>query len=358
MSEMLSPEEILARRLDQVLPPDKASVPPQTPDPLVNTAARIAVLSIPEPLDMALARMENTMLAAFDQQYRVQRQPKQSRRWVSQASRWAAAASLILALLMAGIVPASAGSLPGEPLYSVKRLTERVELALAANGAAIVRLRLAHAERRALEALALLERDQFDAALLDEARAELKSVEQAVSPELGTSLTFQWQHGEVTDLIQFVVERAEEPADSVVAPADSLVQTDTMTPTYTASPTPTVTATPTHTYTASPSPTDIRMPAHTSHPTRMPDTATYCPGNSCNSAGVPGGQIDPNNPPGQSGGRNNNPPDPPGQGVPGGGQGGNSGQGNSGNSGGGAPAEPPPSNSGGNSGNRGGGSGK
>ena len=317
MSEMLSPEEILARRLDQVLPPDKASIPPQTPDPLVNTAARMAALHIPEPSDIALTRMESAMLAAFDKQYRVQQQPRQPRRWVSQVSRWAVAASFILVLLIAGIVPASAGSLPGEPLYSVKRLTERVELALAPDSNAAVRLRLEHAERRALEALALLERDQFDPALLDEARSELRHAEQTASPELGASLTFQWQQGEVAELIEFVAERAD---DSAVIPTESPDATGTVTPS----------------------------------PTQALDVATDCPGNSCNSAGVPGGQIDPENPPGQSGGRDDDPPDPPGQGDPGGGQGGDSGQGNSG---GGAPAEPPPSNSGGNAGNSGGGGG-
>lgn len=309
MSEMLSPEEILARRLDQVLPPDNARIPPQTPDPLVNTAARMAALRIPEPSDIALARIETTVLNAFDKQYRVQR--RQSRRWVSQAGRWAVAASFILVLLVAGIVPASAGSLPGEPLYGVKRLTERVELALASSPDTVAHLRLEYAERRALEALALLERDQFDAALLDEARTELRNAEQAASPELATSLTFQWQQWEVAELIQFIAERVEEPDDAAVIPTESPIATDTATP----------------------------SPTRTPRPTQASDAATDCPGNSCNSAGVPGGQIDPENPPGQSGGRDDNPPTPPGQGDPGGG---------------GAPAEPPPSNSGGNSGNSGG----
>jgi hypothetical protein len=246
--------------------------------------------------------METRMLGAFDRQYRIQ-QRRQARRWTSQVGRWAVAASFILVLLIAGLVPASAGSLPGEPLYTVKRLAERVELALASEPDATARLRLEHAERRALEALALLERDQFDASLLDEARTELRYAEQAASPELGASLSFQWQKWEVGELIQFVTDRGVANSN------------------------------PTLTHTPSPTPIGTLPPSPTLRPTQIPQVATDCPGNSCNSAGVPGGQIDPENPPGQSGGRDDNPPIPPGQGDPGGGQDNNSGQGNSGNGG-------------------------
>lgn len=379
MSEM-TPEEILARRLDQVLPPDTTRIPPQTPDPLVNMAARLAAMSVPEPSDLALIRMENVVLAAFDKQHRVQQQPKQTRRWVSHVSRWAVAASFVLVLLIVGLVPASAGSLPGDPLYGVMRLTESVELALASDSNTAVRLRLVYAERRALEALALFERDQFDAALLDEARAELSNAEQAASPEVRTSLIFQWQQQELSELITFVEQQVQEPDEPVVVATDSATPTDTSTATDTSMPsaTPTQTDDPTATDTSTPSATPSATPtqsvtprpsrtprptstiapsltvtprpSRTLQPTQIPNVATDCPGNSCNSAGVPGGQIDPQNPPGQSGGRDDNPPDPPGQGNPGGGQGGGGGQGNSGNSGGGAPAQPPPSDSGGNSG--------
>ena len=373
MSEM-TPEEILARRLDQVLPPDTTRIPPQTPDPLVNMAARIAAMSVPEPSDLALIRMENVVLAAFDKQHRVQQQPKQTRRWVSHVSRWAVAASFVLVLLIVGLVPASAGSLPGDPLYGVMRLTESVELALASDSNTAVRLRLVYAERRALEALALFERDQFDAALLDEARAELSNAEQAASPEVRTSLIFQWQQQELSELITFVEQQVQEPDEPVVLTTDSATPTDTSMPSATPSATPTSTDTPAATDTSTPSATPTQSvtprpsrtprptstiapsltvtprPSRTLQPTQIPNVATDCPGNSCNSAGVPGGQIDPQNPPGQSGGRDDNPPDPPGQGNPGGGQGGGGGQGNSGNSGGGAPAQPPPSDSGGNSG--------
>jgi hypothetical protein len=338
MSENRTPEEILARRLDLVLPPDKTSLPPQTPDPLVNAAAYIAKLRTPVLSDIALAHIENKMLAAFDKQYRVQKR-RQSRRWVSHMSRWAVAASFILVLLIAGTVPASAGSLPGEPLYGVKRFVERVELALSATPDEAARLQLEHAERRVHEALSLLERDQFNMTPLEEALADLKNAQQAASPELEASPTFQWQQRTVRKLIQIVMMEAQNSNDSEIPPGASPNPTETPQPSATATNTA---AGATATYTSRP--TRIPTTVATDIPGDEVDEATDCPGSSCNSAGVPGGQIDPENPPGQSGGRDDNPPDPPGQGN-------NQGQGNSGN-GGGAPAEPPPqANSGGNSGN-------
>ena len=343
MTETRTPEEILAHRLDFALPPDKTTIPPQTPDALVSAAAHIAKIHTPQLSDIALAQIENKMLAAFDKQYRVQRR-HQSRRWVSHVSRWAVAASFILVLLVAGLVPASAGSLPGEPLYGVKRFVERVELALAPTPDTAARLRLEHATRRVNEALALLERDQFNFTPLEEALAELKKAQQGASSELEASLTFQWQQRTVRKLIQIAMMEAQNSGNSEILPVASPNPTDTPQPSATATRTPRPTLTPTNVL------------------GDEDDEATDCPGNSCNSAGVPGGQIDPENPPGQSGGRDDSPPTPPGQGDPGGGHGNNQGQGDpgggqgnnqgQGNSGSGGSAwEPPPPNSGENSNN-------
>src|SRR5215213_7100517 len=86
MSENRTSEETLALRRDLVLPPDKTSLPPQTPDPLVNTAAHIAKIRTPELSGIALAQIENKMLAAFDKQYHVQKR-RQARRWVAYMTR-------------------------------------------------------------------------------------------------------------------------------------------------------------------------------------------------------------------------------------------------------------------------------
>jgi hypothetical protein len=342
MSENRSPEEILARRLDQVLPPDRTNIPGQTPDPLVNMAARMAALWTSEPSEIAVNRMEARMLAAFDRIYRAQPQ-RQPRQWVGQMSRWAAAASLVLVLLMVGATSASAGSLPGEPLYPVKLLIEGLELTFAASPDVSANLKLHHAELRAQEALTLLDRGQYDETLIQTALRDLRDAEQEASNNLASSLTFQWQQQRVTELIGFTVETAREraidpepPAAVVTSIPTNMATSSPAAPTQTATRTPRPSRTPRATATLEGTPTPSSQPtgpflrSHTPLPTAA---NTPCPGNSCNSAGVPGGQINPQTPPGQSGGHNENPPDPPGQGNPGGGQENNPGQGN-GNSGG------------------------
>ena len=407
---MRSAEEILARRLDQVLPPDTTSLPPLTPDPLVNTAARFARIGIGEPSDVALARMEAVVMAAFDRQYRLQR--RQPRHWAAQVAKWAVAACLVFALLVAGAVPASAGSLPGEPLYWVKLAAERVELTLATTPESAAFVHLTHAERRATEVLGLLDRSQYDETLLNAALTEVQTAAQLAPAEMASSRTYQWQYQQVSALVQYAAVQAEESGFDIspnfdrlptleppviVVPCDETpVVCTTATPTSTPSATATMTATASHTpsatstttstptatatmtatasYTPSasattPDSTASRAPSSTTTPRRTatrtpvtqatltpwpseePEAAIACPGNSCDSAGVPGGQIDPDAPPGQSGGRDDNPPDPPGQGDPGGGQDNSPGQGISENNSGGSSQGQPPSDSGGNSGN-------
>src|SRR5712692_2061307 len=74
-------------------------------------------------------------------------------RWVARpAFRLALAVGLSGALLGAGIVAASAQSLPGDPLYQVKRGMERVQLSLTLDPAANARLRMQLATRRVSEA--------------------------------------------------------------------------------------------------------------------------------------------------------------------------------------------------------------
>jgi hypothetical protein len=118
MTEQYSPADILAQRLDMVLPPGKSSIPPATPDVLVNTAAMLAQVLVPALPARLSNRIEARTLRAFDAQYRFRgrfRRPET-------VLRWALVASLTLVLLLAGMTPAVAASLPGEPLYSVKQL--------------------------------------------------------------------------------------------------------------------------------------------------------------------------------------------------------------------------------------------
>ncbi|MFN8560557.1 MAG: hypothetical protein U0703_02740 [Anaerolineae bacterium] len=134
MSEQHPGYETLARRLDLALPPGARVIPPATQDPLVNTAAQIARLPELALSAEAYRRIEARMLAAFDAQ-----QPRllpRSQRRTAGILRWALVASLLLVVLWTGLTPTVAGSLPGEPLYSVKLFYERIEFAAATTPAA------------------------------------------------------------------------------------------------------------------------------------------------------------------------------------------------------------------------------
>jgi hypothetical protein len=65
--------------------------------------------------------------------------------------RPALAAAAILVLVLAGATNASASSLPGDPLYAVKRASENVELALTFDDVARMRLLSTFADRRLAE---------------------------------------------------------------------------------------------------------------------------------------------------------------------------------------------------------------
>ena len=68
--------------------------------------------------------------------------------------RWAATATVALLIVMVGgtgVVTASSGSLPDQPLYPVKRVVERTHMALTVNDQAKARLHATFAERRMME---------------------------------------------------------------------------------------------------------------------------------------------------------------------------------------------------------------
>jgi hypothetical protein len=88
---------------------------------------------------------------------------------------------LALALVAATAVVASADSLPGQPLYGVKRAVEETRLAITPAGRARAALRVAIADERAGELRRLLdERRQMDPAWIQEAlSAQARAVDEA-----------------------------------------------------------------------------------------------------------------------------------------------------------------------------------
>ncbi len=206
MSEQHSTPDVLARRLDQALPSGKNFTPPTTPDPLVNTATEIAKLSVPSLTSAASSRIEARMLAAFDQQHQPRVMPR-VRRTSGIVTRWAIAACAALVLLFAGLTPSVSAAVPGEPLYTVKQFYERVELATAFSPSAQVSVYLQHANRRAEEALTLLERNQFDPALTNAALTDITEASKSASI-IQKSPRLRGKLYQADLLLQFVLQNA------------------------------------------------------------------------------------------------------------------------------------------------------
>ena len=186
MTDLRPEDERLASRLDQALPPGVSRAPRQTSDPLVNTALLLARLQVPPLSAEADARIQQRVLAAM-------RTPKARSPWrPATYVRWLAAACLIVVALTVGILPIAASSLPGEPLYSVKRGFEQIELLLATTSESQARVNLTQAERRLEEQVQLVERGQFDPSLVTSAALSMQASSEAArasgDPNLVTSL--------------------------------------------------------------------------------------------------------------------------------------------------------------------------
>jgi hypothetical protein len=279
MSEQRYDPEVLARRLDQALPAHKQFLPPVTPDPLVNAAAEIARLSVPTLSSEATARIEAQMLAAFAEQDHPRRASRSSAARSPRGTRslfqFALVASLVLVVLWMGLTPAIAASLPGEPLYRVKQLYETVELSAATTPAAKANVYVQHADRRAQEALALLERHQFDPAVGTSALSNIAEEEKSAE-DVRASARLRGQVAQVDTTLSFVLQNAQESGltspenvaplaqqvDQIEgselllalprSPEPSAASTDTPVPTVTLTPTPS--PSPTDAWTATPSP--------------------------------------------------------------------------------------------------------
>lgn len=178
------------------------SASPAAPTPEFRAAARARL--------MARARASNTA------------QPAGLRRWLSwpaPAPRWASsAAATLVALGLAGTltVGASASALPGDALYPVKRLGEDVQLSLAQNDEAKLRLRLRLLDERLKEALSLTVRGEA-ARANEAASAYAETLEQldaaaAREPEAPSASEFLERLEEHQQRLTQVLERAPEPA--------------------------------------------------------------------------------------------------------------------------------------------------
>ncbi len=124
MTNQKSEAERLADALDRT-PSDAAPALREA----LKTARAVRATPRPALSNAAHARIERRALEKFRAQSRHARRPLQF-----SFARWAIASAVVLALIIAstGTVAASAGSLPGEILYPVKRFVEGAQLRLAA----------------------------------------------------------------------------------------------------------------------------------------------------------------------------------------------------------------------------------
>jgi Domain of unknown function (DUF5667) len=117
---------------------------------LLRVSADVAQLRLPAPDPAFKLRTRNLMLARAA---RKRAEAPAATRWRRRPGfRLAMAIVLSGGLLAGGVVAASAQSLPGDPLYQVKRGIEQAQLAVTLDPAANARLRLEMANRRLAEA--------------------------------------------------------------------------------------------------------------------------------------------------------------------------------------------------------------
>ncbi len=260
----LNPEELaeaLDRRLDEAPTPDD--------DPLVQVAQRLADEQPPVLSAAVRRRMEQRVLGAAGDQSASARVYRFPRRWVTLAS---AAAAVLMVLFVVPLV--SAAAVPGDVLYPVKRAGERVQLAAAGVFDRQAEIYLQLAQRRADEALTLLDRGTYMESLVDES---LRNLEQVAVYSDGRS-TDVGRTVEVFASLEYVAGAAAQQGllppqtDDIgerlaTAQADDRLLLPTQTPTVTQTQTPS----PAATQTASVRPTRTATPAPpTATATRRP----------------------------------------------------------------------------------------
>ena len=249
-------------------------------------------------------RMEAAPVEALEIRLRVQMEsPRQPRNLIffqrmMPISRLAAGIIIVFLVAFgtgAGTVAASANSMPGDPLYGVKRLWEAIILALSPLTGQTDDLWLHFANARFDEVVALAEQDRLTAAALEDLyQAMLNAITFADRETATAVITFLDRAGPVLEeqIVPFpasqgdhrkilgLLSPAVRPDGGLELPESSLLlpvptpETATPTLTWTSSPEPTETVTSTVTATATPTPTNTRRPTRTP---RFPPTATNTP---------------------------------------------------------------------------------
>ncbi len=240
-------------------------LPDIQPAPEFERATRARLLQLPPPARVARARATRALPAL----------------------RFAFAALLLVAVALltsTGVANAAEASLPGEPLYAVKRANENVALFFAGDAARQAQLRLAYADKRLDEVEKLRAAGQSDLAAqtldayaveLRAARAGVEKLDAAAQKEFFAQVTRQHARLRVLAAPPELLEEIERVANPAPTPQLPIVL-----------PTPIITV-PTNTITA-PAPTTITpratVPVATVPtippvlPTALPIVPTSAPG--------------------------------------------------------------------------------
>lgn len=259
----------LADLLDASLPPHTAETHPFNGSDLVQAASRLADASHPTLSPEAMARIQGKVIQAARQQQAQRR----IMRLNTPLLRWAAVFVLVF-LGFSAAVPSVAGSLPGEPFYTVKRSLENVELFLAASPSAKASTYLDQAERRLHESQTLLERSQFSYQLIQDAHDDIsQSLQQSPADTYTLVETRAAQlRMNANGIVQAAVAAGLTQPEDVVDLLPEATVTPTIAPTATLTATIQPSATPSATATSTPVPTMTALPTltPTDQPTSVP----------------------------------------------------------------------------------------
>lgn len=184
-------------------------------EPLLELASRIQEISTP-PTEAFVGDLEKRLVEKARALQRAGRRSLWDRYLTpifssGRARRWAAVLAVILALVLAsaGTAIAAQSSIPGEPLYPVKRVTERLGLLVVRDPPGKTHLRLEFARRRTEEIEALDSRgEEVEESILVELATETEETleEIEVAPEGNRETLFE-KMVDLTERQQEVLER-------------------------------------------------------------------------------------------------------------------------------------------------------
>lgn len=196
-------------------------------EPLLEVASRIQEISAP-PREGFVGDLERRVVERARALQRARRRSFWDRYLIpifspGRARRWAAVLAVILALVLAsaGTAIAAQSSMPGDPLYPVKRVTERLGLLVVRDLPGKTHLRLEFTRRRAEEIEALYDRGQdVEEGILAELAAETEETleEIEVAPEGNRERLFE-KLVDLTERQQEVLQRVYDRVPEQAKPA-------------------------------------------------------------------------------------------------------------------------------------------